>query len=246
MATIRTIFTSLLLASAFLPGGAATARAQSSDWEFSASVYLFTPETTTRIGGVESVLSFPDALANLDIAFMGAFEARNGRWGLIADYMLNDLTFNGDTPGPIFTGAQTSLKTEILSGYLAYRVVENAGLNMDVVGGFRWFNIRSGITLLGGPPTPTANFGNDWVDPVIGARAQMQFNDRWSGVVFADYGGFGGDSETWQVLLTVGYDINDHWSLRGGYRMLSIDRTENGTNFSFTQSGPILGATYRF
>ena len=49
--------------------------AYAGEWKYAATIYLFTPETTTAIGGVETTLSFSDALDNLDFAFMGAFEA---------------------------------------------------------------------------------------------------------------------------------------------------------------------------
>ena len=41
---------------------------------------------------------------------------------------------------------------------------------------------------------------DDWVDPVIGARARFVFSEKWTGTGFIDYGGFRNGSETWQVL----------------------------------------------
>jgi opacity protein-like surface antigen len=70
--------------------------------------------------------------------------------------------------------------------------------------------------------------------------------EKLSGTVFADYGGFRSGSESWQTLLTLDYNINENWVARAGYRYISIDHTLNGKDFSFSQSGPILGATYRF
>lgn len=81
---------------------------------------------------------------------------------------------------------------------------------------------------------------------MIGVRARVAFSDKWSGTGFLDYGGFRSDSKTWQVLLTADYAINDRWLLRGGYRYISFDHDINGNDFSFHQSGPVIGATYRF
>ena len=48
------------------------------------------------------------------------------------------------------------------------------------------------------------------------------------------------------MLLTVDYAINDAWVLRGGYRYISVENVNDGNSYSFEQSGPVFGATYRF
>jgi hypothetical protein len=221
--------------------------AYAGDWKYAATIYLYTPESTTSIGPVETTLSFSDALDNLDFAFMGAFEANNGRWGLIADYMLTDLSFGNSTTGPAFSGVNTSLKTQIFNGYATYRAYQNPKVTLDLAAGIRWFNTATDITLLPGVlPGSTSSVDEDWVDPVIGIRARFVITEKLSGTVFADYGGFRSGSESWQTLLTLGYNINENWVARAGYRYISVDHTINGTDFSFSQSGPIFGATYSF
>lgn len=252
MKTIRKVQTLALstLAATLLVAGPAFA--QGSGWNYAASIYLFTPETTVgtttpRGRPVEGTLSFSDALSNLDFAFMGAFEASNGRWSFLADYMLNDLSFGNSTPGGIFSGVNTTFKTQILTGLAAYRVFETSTVQLDLAGGFRWFDTKASVTALPGLlPGSTTAIREDWIDPVVGARVRFDMSDRWAGTVYADYGGFSSSSETWQMLLTADYAINDSWKLRVGYRYLSIDHAVNGNDFSFKQSGPIFGATYRF
>jgi opacity protein-like surface antigen len=217
------------------------------DWKYSASIYLWAGETNVGIGGVESTLSFSDALDNLDAAFMGNFIANNGRWGIIADYIITDLSFGNTTPGPAFSGLNTSLKTQIFNGYATYRAYQNPKVTIDLAAGIRWFNTSTDLTLLPGLlPGGTTSVDEDWIDPVIGIRARFEMTEKLSGTVFADYGGFRSGSESWQTLLTLDYNINENWVVRGGYRYISIDHTLNGKDFSFEQSGPILGATYRF
>jgi opacity protein-like surface antigen len=223
------------------------AMAQDSDWNFAATFYLFTPETNIGVGGTEATLSFKEALENLDMAFMGAFEASNGRWGFLADYMMTDLSFGNDTPGPAFSGLNTAMKTRIFNGYATYRVYQAPTVNLDLAAGFRWFSAKTDMTLLPGlSPGRTSSVNENWVDPVIGVRAQFELSEKWSGTAFADYGGFSSDSETWQVLLTADYEINENWAARVGYRHIVVDHDLNGTAFSFDQSGPIFGVAYRF
>lgn len=221
--------------------------AQNSDWEFEGSIYLFTAETDVTIGDLEGTLSFSDAVDNLDLAFMGAFGARKGRLSFLADYMLTDLSFGNTTSGPAFSGLNTKLKTQVFSGYAAYSVYQNPKVNVDLAAGFRWFDTSTTMTLTPGLVAGRSVSADDsWVDPVIGFRTEFAFSEKWSGTVFADYGGFSSDSETWQILLTANYNVNDNWVARFGYRQMSVNHDIDGSNFSFEQSGPIFGATYRF
>lgn len=231
--------------------GADSARAQQGDWSYQATIYLFMPETKTGLdtpaGGVEGTLSFSDALSNLDLAFMGTFSATNGRWTLLADYNYTDLSFGTDTPGPIFSGLDTSATTQFLSAYLGYRVYEDPTVQLDLAGGLRWFSTETTFTLRpGSAPGGTSSVDNSWTDAVIAARARFVLSERWTGTAFFDYGGFQSDSETWQVLLTADYALNERWLIRGGYRYISFDHVLNGNDFTFSQSGPVIGATYRF
>lgn len=239
------------LAAALFSMTASTALAQQSDWSYEATIYLFTPETdvslATPMGTLDGTLSFSDALENLDFAFMGAFSASNGRWSLLADYNYTDLSFSNDTPGPASSGLRTSMTTQFFSGYLGYRVYQTPTADVDVAAGFRWFRTETDFDVLpGAAPGRSVSVDESWTDPVIGLRARVTLSDRWSGTGFVDYGGFSGDSETWQVLLTADYAINERWLIRGGYRYISFDHEIDGNDFKFDQSGPVIGATYRF
>lgn len=236
-----------LVFSAVFAISAGPTMAQDSDWDFAATIYLFTAETNVASGGFEGSLSFKDALANLDMAFMGAFAASNGRWGFIADYLMTDISFGNSTPGPAFSGLNTALKTRIFNGYATYRIHQDQKTSVDLAAGFRWFDTRTDLTLLPGTsPGGTTRIDESWVDPVVGVKAHFEMSEKWSGTVFADYGGFSRDSETWQVLLTADYEINEKWVARIGYRHLSVDHDINGSDFSFDQSGPVFGISYRF
>jgi opacity protein-like surface antigen len=81
---------------------------------------------------------------------------------------------------------------------------------------------------------------------VVGVRVSTQLSEKVSAALFVDYGGFSSDSTTWQTALSVGYALNDRWTLRGGYRYMEFDREIDGRDFSLDQSGLLLGATYNF
>ena len=71
-------------------------------------------------------------------------------------------------------------------------------------------------------------------------------SEKVSAILFADYGGFSGDSTTWQTLVSVDYALSDRWILLGGYRYMEFDREIDGRDFSMDQSGVLLGVTYNF
>lgn len=231
---------------------AATAvSAQQNDWSYEASIYLFTPETKTSqatpIGTIEGTLSFSDALENLDLAFMGAFAATNGRWSILADYNYVDLSFSNTLSGPANADLDTSVKTQFFSGYLGYRVYEDPSVKLDLAGGFRWYRTKTDLQFTPGMMPGRSSIADEsWTDPVVAARARIAFSDKWSGTGFFDYGGFRSGSETWQVLMTADYAISDRWLIRGGYRYISFDHEIDGSDYTFSQSGPLIGATYRF
>ena len=246
---LRTRFTAL--AAALIASMATTASAQQSGWSYEATIYLFMPETETKLdtpsGTLDGTLSFKDALENLDFAFMGALAASNGQWSVLADYNYTNLSFGNTAPGPAGSELETSVKTQFLTALLGYRVRSDDSVKVDLAGGFRWYSTDTEFTLTPGAlPSRTSSADESWVDPIVGVRARFALSDRWAGTAYADYGGFRSGSQTWSVLLTADYIINDRWMLRGGYRYISFEHDIDGNDYEFNQSGPLIGATYRF
>ena len=230
---------------------ASGAAAQQGAWNYSASGYLFMAETDTAIDtpafSGEATLSFSDALDNLDFAFMGAFEAHNGQWGGAIDLMYLDLSFGDDTPGPLFSGVDTDLEMTIVTAVGFYRVFEDRQTAVDLSAGLRWTEVDTTLDFRPGVAAGRSLSSSvDWVDPIIGGRVRHQLTENWGLTGLADWGGFASDSETYQVLLTADYAINESWVIRGGYRYISFEYEDGDTTLNIDQSGPIVGVTYRF
>lgn len=239
---MKSLLTPITFAAAVLTG----AQAQAQEWKYTASFYLFTAETKTGVGDRSATLSFSDALENLDMAFMGAFEAHNGQWGVLVDYMLTDIGFDQSTPGTNFGDLEASVKTQILTGYVSYRLYDTGSVKTDVLAGARWFDTDTTLRLTAGTsPENSRRTSDDWIDPVIGARSIIQINDKWTATALFDYGGMS-DRDTWQVLLAANYAINDSWSASIGYRHIDVNNDEDGRDYSFEQTGPMIGVSYRF
>jgi hypothetical protein len=104
--------------------------ARDGPWQFALSPYLWTPSVSsaveTRSGTLDADQRIGNVLSATDLALMGAFEARRGRWGLIADLLDSDLTKRSDAPlGGLFSRARVQTELTTLNGYAAYRVHED-------------------------------------------------------------------------------------------------------------------------
>jgi hypothetical protein len=232
---------------------AGPAAAQSPEWTFAGSLYGWfsgmDASVDTPRGTVDASLSFSDVFSDLDMTFMGAFEARHAKWSLIGDLVYTDLSASEDTPfGLAFSSAEVKTKMTIFSGYAAYRVYETEQVAVDLAGGVRWFWMDTDTSLKPGL-LDEENFSarGNWGDPLIAARVIVPFNEKWYGTAFADAGGFlSDDSSTWQAFASIGYRFNERWSTQLGYRYMSIDKTVDGEDVDLDLYGPLIGVTARF
>lgn len=231
-----------LIAAIFAP-----VAAQSDEWIFDGSLYLFAAETDVTVGDIQGTLSFSDALDNLDFAGMASLKATNNQWTFIGDLMYFNLGFENDRSGPQISEIDTDQKNSIFSGYALYRVYETPTALLDLGGGFRYFDTETTVTVRGdGLQTREVGADDDWMDPIIAAHARFKLSDKWSSTLAVDYGSFVDDRETYSATLTFDYAFNEKWFGRIGYRYINVEDSDGALDFRFEQSGPILGATYRF
>jgi hypothetical protein len=111
--TTRAAGCALLLAATAGP-----ALAQDGNWTFDLSAYVWFNDTTvtsdTPLGEVESTLSFSDAIKDLEFAFMGTAEARNGPWSVIGDLLYFKLADTTSTPaGVVFSEVEAESKITV-------------------------------------------------------------------------------------------------------------------------------------
>lgn len=87
----------------------------------------------------------------------------------------------------------------------------------------------------------------NWLDPVVGFRAQWNINPQWYLAGRSDIGGFGAGSElTWEFLATVGYNFTEHFSTELGYRYLYTDYSNGGFTYDIADAGLYISFNYRF
>ncbi|MDU9002283.1 porin family protein [Sedimentitalea todarodis] len=232
---------------------AGQASAQSSDWNYTATLYgwfagLDTSVDTPR-GTINAELSSKDVLEDLDASLMAAFEARRGPWGFVVDGVYSKLSAGKATPfGQSFSEAVVETKLSQVTGLALYRFHSSPTLKFDAGAGFRWFDVDMGVTLTPGSlgVTRTSSIGDSWVDPLLAARVILPINDVWTATALVDFGGTGSDDKTWQALASVQYQFNDNWSAAFGYRTMNLQHDIGGRPNEITLSGPFIAAGFRF
>jgi opacity protein-like surface antigen len=206
-----------LLAVLVLLAGPAAAQ---DGWTVAVSPYVWVPGINTSLdtdfGRLDSSKSNAATLSDLDFAFMGAVEARRGRFGLIGDLIYAKISEDQDTPfGVLFDGVDVTTRVTAATGYGFYRAYEDDHLSVDLLGGARWYDLKIDV-----------DFDEGLLVDVGGFDPENDF--------------------TWQVLATVGYQFNDTWSAQAGWRYLDIEKEIADEPVQVELDGPIVGFTYRF
>jgi len=245
--------------SAAATGAWAAPQSGGDDWQYSATVYLWGAGIQGETAGGSKVdVSFSDLISNLNLAFMGAFEARKSRWSALADVVYLNVGADGGgvVPVPVAPDAnvriniKADVKTKgwvinLLGGYNLWQAGNGS---LDVVAGARYLDLRLDLGLgLSGPAHARsrdfAAAGSVW-DAVIGARGHFDLNRNWYVPYYLDVG-TGQSDLTWQASAGLAYRFN--WgavSLVYRHAEWAFDSRSQLDYISF--SGPLLAAEFRF
>lgn len=223
------------------------------DWEVTITPYVWATGLTLDVDTpqgeqVELDDSFTDILDNLKFTGMGALEARHGRLILISDliFLSTGSSEEGDF-GPGLVEVDGDTRTIISSNLVGYRVVDQAGLALDVMAGIRISSLKVELELFGPLQTVERESSETKVGPLIASRFHMPLGEKWAAALYGDLGGFGVTSDlSWQLLGTIQYEISDHWSAGAGWRHFAAKQDTDGFDIDLTMSGPFLAFRYRF
>lgn len=235
---------------------------ESDGWGFEVTPYLWGSALEGTVGarGVEGDLDaeFSDIWEHLDSALLGAVEARRGPWGILFDgiyfKLADEATRTWSGPGGIGTATGTLEATTTMQVYqlaAAYRIKEVVAV--DLIAGARYTILDAELRLVTttGPLLPggTRRVSGDesWLDPIVGVRMLAPITEHWTGVVYADYGGFGiGSDKTYQLTAGVNWQFAQRFSAKVGYRYVYQDYENNGFVWDVTSRGPLIGLGIRF
>ncbi len=228
------------------------AHAQETDtddrWKFKAAIYLWGAaiQGTTRRGN-EIDVGFDDIINNLDMAFMGAFEARKSKWSLAADVIYLDVSADkAGTIGPsIPANANVDITGWVVNLQGARNVLDAERASVDILAGARYLDVDSKLTLsVGGAPLPTARQSASVWDGVIGVKGNVNVTQKWYLPYYLD-AGTGQSDLTWQVAGGVGYRFNC-CDIILVYRHMYWDFKSDAPLKDISFSGPALGGVFKF
>ena len=234
----------------------------SDEWEFVAVPYLWTfglKGDLTAMGIQAPIdLSIGDILEDSDFGGMAHFEARKGKWGFFFDPAY--ISFSGDEKlGPFNADVDTEIG---FAGFgIMHRLSErsldaegNRRFLFDILGGGRYFYL-DGEANITGPLGIDIDYdrNEEWVDPIVGGRIQIDINEKLAFKARGDVGGFGVGSASdfaWNVLAGFGYKLSQRTTLWLGYRILDVDYDDDGGvdlfEYDVNIRGPVAGLEVRF
>jgi len=207
-------------------GIACPALAQS-DWTYSLAPTAWGVglNGSVSIGALQDEVrvTWTDGFGAQELAGGIAFEASNGRFGVMVEGIVFDMTDGGEPPSILTQTADSSLDHKILTLAGTWRI-RKANPEIDAILGLRYIDVDADLKIVeDGEIVKQAARSEDWTDFIFGARVRQEFANRWIANASLDFGA--GDSElSYQLILGVGYKLSSSVSLNGGYRVLGTDR----------------------
>jgi hypothetical protein len=217
-------------------------------WKFKAALYLWGAgiQGTTRLGNQIDV-GVDDLFDNLNLAFMGAFEARKSKWSLAADVIYLDVS--ADKAGTIGPGIPANADVD-MTGWVvnlqgARNVLDAERASVDILAGARYLDFDSKLKLsVGGAPLPSARQSGSVWDGVIGVKGNVNVTKKWYLPYYLD-AGTGQSDLTWQATGGVGYRFNC-CDIVLVYRHMYWDFKSDRALKDISFSGPALGGVFKF
>jgi hypothetical protein len=236
----------------------------SDDWTFQVAPYVWAlavdGDITAKGQDADVDVGFDDLFDELNAAAMLEAEVRKGRVAAFANIFYAEIS-PGSEKGPLGIDIDLEYFLAGFGGY--YRLgpynLDSAAqgdgprLVIDPYAGARYthLDVDLDLSLTG----LTIGASEEWIDPIVGVRAILQFTPEWSLSAYGDVGGFGvGSDFQWLANVTLGYRFglfkeNDAKFLFG-YRALYQDYSSgSGTNkfeWDGFLHGPVIALAIEF
>lgn len=237
---------------------------ESNQWTFSVIPYVWGVSVHGKVTvghySTSSSMSFSDIIRDMKAAGELHLEAQKGSIGFFLDPTYTKLRQNttvtrvpSGAPPPPWDVTLTSEMWLVEFGgfYQAGKWFldgkkEGRTASVDVLAGGRYWYMHGDLdTSIPYSSSKT----NQFVDPIIGARATIDLTDKFSFRLKGDIGGFGvGSDFTWNALAGFGYQFSKGVTALLGYRYLYMDykTSTSSARYHITMQGPIGGVMFNF
>jgi hypothetical protein len=182
-------------------------------------------------------LDFGEIFDSVEAVFTAHFEGWwRQKWGF-----LFDISYIGISDGQAILDVDFETVMTEFVGFYRFAKGPHA---LEPLAGIRYMSLDTEVDILGVPFS--IKEGEDWVDPIIGARYKYSITEKWSTLVRGDIGGFGvGSDFTWNLAGLILFQPWKHVGFVGGYRALDVDyETGSGLSkfkYDVLMHGPIFG-----
>lgn len=216
---------------ACLPAAAQTALPAASEWQFEIVPYLWLAgiRADLKLGplpGNTVSVSSGSILKALDFGAMGTLEARKGNWGGVLDMQYVKVRVSNQVAGGLLGGYNVDFVQQVSTLAALYRVF-NEPVALDLLGGARYVHAKTDVDIspsLRAPGRRIEESGGGW-NGIVGARAVMPINDKWSVIGYLDVGN-GNSTTSWQAIAGASYQYSAATSVKFGYRYLNYKRDD--------------------
>lgn len=236
----------LLLAILVAVGVAASADAQdqSDKWQFQiAPLYLWAADingtmTVRDVLDNDFAVDFEDAISNLEMGFTVHFEARKGRWGLLADAFYLNMAGSQDIETPLGRTVDVDVENLILEGAGGYEFSDQ----WWVIVGVRYFKLDADLTF---EILPSIEPSESWGDLFAGVIWRPELGKRWMFSGRFDVGA-GGSDLVLNASAIIDYQLGKWAAVLAGYRYLDIDykNQDTGVKYDMSMSGPVVALRF--
>lgn len=230
-------------------------------WNDYGDRWRFRLNITPWTAGIHGSVGKGDFQTTVDSSFSDVFDKANAGAGLNMEVgkgpisvVVNGLYLHMESDAATRRGFDADMKGQfgLVDIALAYQLLNipvgtESRFYFDAMPGFRWTYLSAEIDINEGPLAGRdQNRERNFFDPYIGARARFDINRNMNVSVLANYGAFGGGSNsTWGAYAQFEYRFDSKWSLILGYRALNYNYANNGFKFDATLQGPMIGLGFR-
>jgi opacity protein-like surface antigen len=252
----------VLLAAVFLiafpPGTQAQDLVADDTWKHSLDIYLWGASVGGQTNsGTDVDVSFSDLLDNLEFGAMGAYQARKGKWSVMADVIYLDVsnTKNIEVGGDrirVPAEVDVDLTSWVVHAGGAYNFYEDEkGSMVGLTFGARYLDMSTDILVAFESRIPELDpeipisASEGVLDFFAGFHGVVPIGERWYLPWAANIGT--GDSDiSWAALAGVGYRASSRWNVVLSYRHQAWDFNDTLIIDNLDFSGPMLGAAFQF
>lgn len=214
----------------------AACAAEAPGWRFDVEPYVWLP-STSGTGSTDTTPELDvDLVGTLDAAFPLAIGARSpdGELVVLVDGLYARLE---DDEGSL----RTTTEATMIEGGVGVALDERK--RWSAMLGLRYVDVEYDVGL--GTLSGTADAR--WVDPWVGVRGVVPFDETWAMRLRGDVGGFGvGSDFTWQALVLLAVTLGDGVAIDVGYRAIALDFEDDDLAYDVVFHGPIIGLALSF